>query len=160
MDNVNDKINELEAILQEGNMVNCPLKHTFADGQYIREIFMPAGTYVTSLIHKTKHPFFILKGKVTVISENDGEQILEAPYSGITTPNTRRALYIHEDCIWATVHKTNVKPTSESEEDVLTAVALIKDEIIDNVDNPLLKGQYVNNKLVESSNKMVAENIY
>ena len=81
----------------------CPLKHTFADGLYIREIFMPKGVTLTSKIHKIKHPYFIIKGKCSVLTD-EGVVELEAPYHGITEPGTKRVLYIHEDCTWITVH--------------------------------------------------------
>jgi hypothetical protein len=101
----NDKIDQFEKSLVDNlKIVECPLIHKFTDGMYIREIFMPAGTFVTSMIHKTTHPFFILQGKVSVFSDNEGEVIYEAGHSGITTPNTRRVLFIHEDCRWVTCH--------------------------------------------------------
>jgi len=131
--------------------VNCPVTHRFTPGLYIREIFMPAGengTVVTSLVHNTTHPFFVLQGKVTVISENGGEQEIEAPYSGITTPGTRRFLYVQEDCIWVTVHQTEIKPLDDTPEEIEKAVQLICDQILLKYDNPLLDGHLVNNKLV------------
>ena len=80
-----------------------PLKHVFGDNIYIREITMPAGQLITSKIHKYTHPYFILKGKVSVITE-EGTMHIQAPYWGITKAGTKRALYIHEECVWVTVH--------------------------------------------------------
>jgi len=67
---------------EEANAVN-PVKHTYADGLYIREIFMPRGEIVISKIHKIAHPFFLIKGKISVLSE-DGEKLLQAPYYTVT----------------------------------------------------------------------------
>lgn len=131
--------------------VECPVIHRFTPGLYIREIFMPAGEnglVVTSLVHNTEHPFFVLKGRVRVISENGGEQLIEAPYSGITTPGTRRFLFVEEDCIWATVHKTDIKPENDTPEAVEEAVKLICDQILLKYDNPLLGGHLFNNNLI------------
>ena len=80
-----------------------PLEHTFADGCYIRRIFMPKGSIVVSKIHKTKHPYFILKGDVSVLTEK-GVVRLSAPYNGITEAGTQRVLYMHEDTVWCTCH--------------------------------------------------------
>jgi hypothetical protein len=80
-----------------------PLKHTFTDGMYIREIFMPKGYVLTSKIHKLSHPYFILKGEVSVLTD-EGTIRIKAPYSGITKPGTKRVIYIHEDCVWITCH--------------------------------------------------------
>lgn len=89
------------------NTIN-PLKHTFSDGLYIREIFMPKGQLFTTGIHKQEHPYFIQKGKVRVLTE-DGMQHITAPYNGITKPGTKRVIYTEEDTIWITVHATRRK---------------------------------------------------
>lgn len=89
----------------------CPLKHRFVDGAYVREIFMPKGTLLTSKIHKLRHPYFIMKGDCSVLTEK-GLVRLKAPYHGITEPGTKRVLYIHEDTIWITVH-TNPSNTKD-----------------------------------------------
>ena len=39
----------------------CPLKHSFADGQYVREMFIPKGVMIIGKIHKHSHPNFLLK---------------------------------------------------------------------------------------------------
>ena len=150
MSNTNDNIDQLESLMMDYPKVDCPLVHRFTPGMYIREILMPAGSMVTSMIHKTTHPFFILKGKVSVYSENDGVQVLEAPYVGITTPNTRRVLYIHEDVVWATCHATDIKPEDDSEEAVIKAVRLIEEAIIETHENQLLGGVIKNNVLTKT----------
>lgn len=103
------------------------LTHRFTPGLYIREIFMPAGSMLTSKIHKTEHPYVISSGVVSVWSENDGFQKITGPYTGITKPGTRRLLYIHEDTTWTTFHPTNK-----------TDVAMIEADIIESHINPLL----------------------
>ena len=60
----NDEIDELEAAMVENlDLIKCPSVHRFTQGLYIRETFMPAGTLLTSKIHKTEHPYTISKGK-------------------------------------------------------------------------------------------------
>jgi hypothetical protein len=127
--NMVEKIDELEVVMANNfPIVNCPLTHRFTDGLYVREIFMPAGTLITSKIHKTQHQYFILKGAVSVWIDEGEEVYLEAPYIGITEPGTRRVLYIWEDCIWATSHPN---PDNETVEE-------IEERIIEKHDNPLL----------------------
>lgn len=96
----------------------CPLKHTFADNLYIREITMPANTVVTSKIHKTNHPFFVLRGDVSVVTE-EGVVRIKAPYWGITKAGTKRALHIHEETVWITVHSTKETDLKKIEEEVI-----------------------------------------
>ncbi len=96
----------------------CPLIHTFVPGMYIRQIDMPKGMVLTSKIHKTEHPYFILKGDVSVVTE-EGLVRLTAPHFGITKPGTKRVLYIHEDTTWITVHKTEETDLEKIEEEII-----------------------------------------
>lgn len=88
------------------NDAGCPLTHRFVPGMYCREIFMPAGTVMTTMIHNYEHFAFILKGKARVISEDRGDEIIEAPQVIITKAGTKRVLQILEDMVWCTVHLT------------------------------------------------------
>lgn len=149
--NIGTPIDQLEVVMRKYPPKDCPLNHRFLPGFYIREILMPAETLVTSQIHLTTHPFFVLQGKVSVINEDTGEEILiQSPYSGTTYPNTRRVLYIHENCVWITVHRTEIQPEDDSPESIAKAVALIEDEILDKRENPLIGGRIKNNTLLQS----------
>jgi quercetin dioxygenase-like cupin family protein len=125
---LNHSIDELEAVMLDNfPVIDCPVTHRFTDGMYVREIFMPAGAFITSKIHKTQHQFFILKGKATVWIDGV-EETIEAPYIGITEPGTRRVLLVLEDCIWATSHPN---PNNETLEQ-------LEERIIEKNDNPYL----------------------
>ena len=87
-----------------GDNAKCPLTHKFVDGIYVREIFMPKGTVCVGKIHKHRHPNFLMKGRVTVVTEEGGVEQLTAPLSMISPAGTQRAVYVHEDTIWITVH--------------------------------------------------------
>jgi len=115
---VNDLMDQAECIIATGEPVEMPLTHRFTDGMYIREIFMPAGTILTSKIHKTNHPFVVSKGKCMVYDGNKIETIT-APHTGITEPNTRRLLYIEEDTIWTTFHITDKTDVDEIEKEII-----------------------------------------
>ncbi len=100
-----ERINWLERELAERfEPVDMPVTHRFTPGLYAREIFMPAGTLLTSKIHKTEHPFVVLSGKVSVWTGDGDEELIEGPHVGITKPGTRRVLYTHEDTRWITFH--------------------------------------------------------
>jgi len=101
---LDDRLDRWEAFVSDKPQVECPLRHTYPEGMYVREIFAPAGSIITSRIHRFDHPFFLLKGKLTVISETEGLATYTAPAHGITLPKTRRAIFIHEDTVWVTVH--------------------------------------------------------
>lgn len=99
----------------------CPLKHTFSDGIYVREIFIPAGTVLTGKIHKHAHPNFLMSGKVEVFTESGGKQKLEGPLSMISEAGTKRVVYAITDAVWITVHenKNNITNIDEIEKFVI-----------------------------------------
>ena len=97
-----------------------PVKHTFAGGCYIREIYNPANHLIVTKIHKKEHPFFLMKGSMSILTE-EGIQEIEAPYQGVTKPGTKRAIYTHEECIFITVHATDNTSIEEIEEEVVCA---------------------------------------
>lgn len=106
-------------MVQNFEPVHSPVDHLFTPGLYTRIIQMAAGSMITSKIHKTEHPFVILKGKVSVWTKEAGVVTLEAPFIGVTKPGTRRILYIHEDTVWATFHPTNLQTVEEIEEKII-----------------------------------------
>lgn len=121
-----ERMDELECFLMENfQPVKMDLDHTFTPGLYTRKIFMPAGTCVTSKIHRTEHQFAVLQGSVTVWNGDEPGVIYKAGDSGTTYPGTRRRLWIHgefgkdEACIWMTMHATSKTTVEEVEADIL-----------------------------------------
>lgn len=96
----------------------APLEHVFADGMYIRKIVMPKGMLLTSKIHKKTHPYFVMEGEVTVLTD-EGEVRIKAPYAGITKAGTKRVLYIHERCVWITCHATKETDLKRIEAEII-----------------------------------------
>lgn len=132
----NAAIDRLEiAMLERLPPVSCPLKHDYGHHLYVRKIIMPAGSKVTSKIHKHRHPFFILFGKVKVWKDDGmGWEIIEAPFDGMTEPGTRRILDILEDTVWITVHynPTNTQDLNELEDWIIEPHSNIYSQQIEN----------------------------
>ena len=102
-----------------GDSEHLPLIHTFAEGCYVREIFIPAGSFLTGKIHKHAHPNFLMQGKVIVVTEQGGRAYLEAPLSMISHAGTKRAIYALTDTIWITVHVTQETDLDKIEDYVI-----------------------------------------
>ena len=82
-----------------------PITHTFSDGVYAREIFMPKGMFVVGHVHNTTHLNIVSTGKALVIV--DGETIeITTPYTFESQAGARKVLYILEDMFWTTIHTT------------------------------------------------------
>jgi hypothetical protein len=130
-----NNMDTLEKTIGECPQVECPLEHFFTPSIYTRKIFMPAGSVVVSLKHKTTHPFFILKGRVAVLRVNDLgefeiEGMHEAGHMGITRSGTKRFLYNLEDTIWVTCH-SNPDNIEDPDEMVLRLAEPNENPLID-----------------------------
>jgi hypothetical protein len=109
-----NKITELEKLMlnsdlpgiikfSEGDSDIFPLTHSFSEGIYVREMFIPAGGFLIGKIQKFSHTVFLLKGKIIIATEN-GTECYTAPCYINATEGTKRAGYAIEDTIWVNVH--------------------------------------------------------
>lgn len=121
----------------KGDSDQFPLKHSFADGVYVREIFIPKGSVLTGKIHRHSHPNFLMKGEVVVFTEGKGREHYSAPMAMISEPGIKRAIFALEDTIWITVHVTGETDLKKIEDYVIT----------ESYDDPIL----LENKLVYSN---------
>jgi hypothetical protein len=92
-----------------------PLKHTFADGIYVRQMSMGIGTLVVGAIHKHLHVWFLLQGHISVATEDNIEDYI-APCYVVSSPGVKRVIYANEDSIFVNVHKN---PTNSQDIDYL-----------------------------------------
>jgi len=115
---------------KKGDMDECPLKHSFADGIYVREIFIPKGMLIVGKLHKHEHPNFLMSGSVQVITESGGKETLTAPLSMISPAGTKRVVFTLEDTVWITIHRTDKTNPKDAEEDIIAkSYAELPDEV-------------------------------
>lgn len=95
-----------------------PVKNSFADGCYIREITNPADELLVTKIHKKEHPFFLMEGDMSILTEK-GIKRIKAPHHGITKVGTKRIIYTHTKCVFVTVHATELTDVDEIEKEVI-----------------------------------------
>lgn len=118
-------ITEIEKVVRTipgatvGDSDLCPLRHSFAEGMYMREIFIPKGTIVVGKIHKHSHPNFLMVGDVSVFTDEEGPMRIKAPYAMISPAGIKRVVYANEDSIWVTVHATNETDLEKIEAEVI-----------------------------------------
>lgn len=142
------RIDELEVFIKELPIVECPVIHRFTKGMYIREIFMPKNSLITSKIHLTNHPFVISKGSV-LVQIDMGEWVeMEAPFTGITVGGTRRVLFVQEDTVWVTFHPIDYITGDENE-----LMEIEKQDIVDGIEKLIIE-PHVNELLYNTKNKI------
>ena len=121
-DDVRAKIYALEAEVAKLPQVDLPLEHHFADGVYVRTMFIPKGTCLTGKVHRFDC-VNIVHGDISVVTEGGSKRItaLCAPQRFSSPAGVKRAGYAHEDTYWTTVH---ANPGNETDvlilEDALT----------------------------------------
>ena len=107
------------------DQIEVPVQHHFAPGVYMRQMDAAAGTLVVSKMHRTEHMNILLKGSLTVATEN-GIELLKAPCVLKSMPGTKRIGYFHEDSSWITVH-----PTEETDLEKIEQQVIVPDDEID-----------------------------
>lgn len=125
--NYHDSIDAVEAEMYQIGAHEFEMEDFFCGGMYVRTIYIPEGSYLTSKIHRFEHTYFIASGSITIFTEDGGEETLEAPYLGITLAGTRRFAKANTNVIWTTTHRVEGKTREEVEKEI----------IIDRI-NPLL----------------------
>ena len=79
---------------------------------------MPAGHLIISMIHKQNHPSFLLRGKVSYLTDEGVVETITAPKVIQTKEGAQRVFFVHEDTDWCCVYKTDAKTFEEAESDV------------------------------------------
>ena len=110
----------MRAYIQDNGLepAECPVTHHFAPGVYGREMLLPKDTVAVGKIHKHDHLVMIIKGHVSVATE-DGVVEYHAPVVMSSKAGIKRVAYAHEDTIWVTIHVTNLTDLDEIEEYVI-----------------------------------------
>lgn len=107
-------------IVTHQDSTHFPLKHTFADGIYVRQMSMKQGSVVVGAIHKHLHVWFLLTGHISVATEDGLEEYI-APCYVVAKPGTKRVIYAHVPSIFVNVHKnpTNTEDIQQLEKDIV-----------------------------------------
>jgi hypothetical protein len=100
------QIQALEAELRKYPQLYDDTHHHFAEGIYGRELRIPKGALLTGKMHKQQHLNFLVKGEITVWTEQ-GMKRLKAPQVIVSQPGCKRVGFAHEDTIWITVHASH-----------------------------------------------------
>ncbi len=86
--------------------VELKVVHHFSHGVVARELHIPAGVDLTGRIHKFANLNTLSKGIMDIATEN-GVVRVEAPYTVVSPPGTKRAATTITDCVWTTYLGTN-----------------------------------------------------
>lgn len=111
---VTTSLDQIEASMIAAPQIDCPVQHHFGPGIYMREAFLPAGTYVMGHAHKNEHMNIMLKGKMAVIVDGEAK-VIEGPYIFTGQPG-RKFAYIIEDTVFLNAYATKETDIEKLEE--------------------------------------------
>lgn len=92
--------------MREMPQLEIPVRHFFSPGVYAREIQIPKGAIVTGKIHKYAQLNILSKGVLMLVSDGETRRV-EAPFTVVSPPGTKRAAWALEDSVWTTIHGTD-----------------------------------------------------
>lgn len=85
--------------------VKMPVKHYFGGGVYIRELHIPAGTFVVGHHHRFADFNSLVKGSMTLLMEDGSTKEVSAPLTFLGSPG-RKVAFAHEDSVWQNIFST------------------------------------------------------
>lgn len=101
-------LKDMEKKLFAMPQVEMPLRHNFADGVYVRELFMPKDTIVIGKRHRFETCNILLKGELSLyMGKGVQSKRIRAPYIFNSKPGTKKMAYVHEDSIFLNIHPTD-----------------------------------------------------
>ena len=113
-----DVIANLQTALEGMEQLVMEPVHHFSGGLYARELTLPKGSTVIGKIHKHAHLNVVLRGHVTVTTPFGTEDI-KGPCIFESKPDTKRAVYAHEETVWLTFHPTDETDVDEIEKQII-----------------------------------------
>lgn len=117
-----ERVEQAQRLMLRMPQVECPVIHRFGPGVYIREVTVPAGTLAIGHCQRFEQMNIMLKGKVTVVTDDGELKTLTAPTCFVGKPG-RKVGYIHEEMVWQNIYATN-----ETDVEKLEAMFLDKSE--------------------------------
>jgi hypothetical protein len=113
-------INNDHPSIVRGNTDSFPLKHSFSDGVYIREMFMKKDSIVIGKLHKYSHTWFLMQGEIMVATDQ-GTKVYIAPCYVNARAGSKRVINAVKDSIFINIHPNPLELRNIEElEDMLT----------------------------------------
>lgn len=96
--------------LLELPQADCPLRHHFGPGTYVRELEIPPGVFAVGRKHKFGCVNIMLTGKMRLLVNGEIRD-LAAPQIIHTPAGSQKVAYVFETVRWVTVHQNGADET-------------------------------------------------
>jgi len=113
------KMQEVESKMMAMEQADCPVKHHFGPGIYIREVRISAGVFSIGHHQNLEHLNHMVAGRVIMLNPDGTTSELAAP-AIFTSPPGRKVGLIVEDMVWLNIYATDETDIDKLEETYLT----------------------------------------
>jgi len=128
-------LSSLEKEMLNFPQVECNLTHNFAEGVYVRELFIPEDTWIMGKRHRYETCNILLKGKLSLyVGPGIPAKTIEAPMIFNSKPGVKKFAYAHEDTIFLNIH-----PTPEIDVEKIEQEFIISEEEFEKLDYSEIK---------------------
>lgn len=128
-------LKDIENEMLKHPQIDAPLTHNFADGVYVRELFIPKGSLIMGKRHRFETCNILLKGKLAMyIGKGEPSQVIEAPLIFNSKPGVKKFAFALEDTIFLNIH-----PTKETDVDKIEEIFIISEDEYENLDYEEIK---------------------
>jgi hypothetical protein len=100
-----------------GDKAEMPVTHEFADGMYIRRLFIPKGTLLVGKIHKQACVNVVERGDISVLTET-GSKRIQAGFTIVSPTGIQKVGFAHEDTVFTNIFRTD-ETDPEKVEDII-----------------------------------------
>jgi hypothetical protein len=111
---IRQRINLIEAEMKKQNQLELRVENYFSLGVYARALYIPKNTILVGKIHKYPQLNFLMQGEMQVLVGEEVQQV-GAPFIVNSPAGTKRIAQALSDCLWVTIHGTNLTNVDEIE---------------------------------------------
>lgn len=95
-----------ELMAMPGEHIEMPVEHVFANGMYMRKLFIPKGALLVGKIHKKECINIVAKGDISVLTETGGMRVA-AGFTVVSPAGLQKVGLAHEDTVFINVFLTD-----------------------------------------------------
>lgn len=118
-----EKVIALQRAMMEMPQVEVASAFAHGGGIAAKAVLLKAGTQAVGGMHRFENMNIITKGDITVATD-DGlirYTVTDAPILVLSPPGTKRAVTVHADTYWISLHATDKETTEEVEAEFIVA---------------------------------------
>lgn len=109
-----DIIKPISSLLGTHKGIECELSHHFVEGKYIRNMYIPGGTFAIGAIHNEDHLTVLCKGSIQLRIGDESIKV-SAPAILDTLGGYRKIVFAYEDSVISNVIETELTDIQEIE---------------------------------------------